>query len=72
MTENRKLVAIRKACELADVSRRTIYNWIKEGKVQYVRTASGNIRIYEDSLWGGTRKVRSDRVAGQDTQTVVS
>jgi predicted site-specific integrase-resolvase len=33
------------------VSRRTIYNWMSAGKVQYVRTAGGAVRIYEDSLW---------------------
>jgi excisionase family DNA binding protein len=33
------------------VSRRTIYNWISAGKVEYVRTAGGAIRIFADSLW---------------------
>jgi predicted site-specific integrase-resolvase len=33
------------------VSRRTIYNWMSAGKVQYVRTAGGAVRIFEDSLW---------------------
>jgi len=40
-----------KACELVGVSRRTIYNWITAGKVEYVRTAGGSIRIFTDSLW---------------------
>ncbi len=40
-----------KACELVGVSRRTIYNWISGGKVDYVRTAGGSIRIFADSLW---------------------
>jgi excisionase family DNA binding protein len=40
-----------KACEVVGVSRRTIYNWIAGGKVQYVRTAGGSVRIYADSLW---------------------
>jgi excisionase family DNA binding protein len=40
-----------KACELVGVSRRTIYNWITAGKVEYVRTAGGSIRIFVDSLW---------------------
>ncbi len=40
-----------KACELVGVSRRTIYNWIAGGKVDYVRTAGGSIRIFVDSLW---------------------
>lgn len=40
-----------KACEVVGVSRRTIYNWIQANKVEYVRTAGGAIRIFEDSLW---------------------
>ena len=47
----RKTVSIPKACELVGVSRRTIYNWIAGGKVQYVRTAGGSVRIFADTLW---------------------
>ena len=47
----RKTVSIPRACDLVGVSRRTIYNWIAGGKVQYVRTAGGAIRIFEDTLW---------------------
>jgi excisionase family DNA binding protein len=47
----RQTVSIMKACELVGVSRRTIYNWIAAGKVEYVRTAGGSIRIFTDTLW---------------------
>ena len=47
----RQTVSIMKACELVGVSRRTIYNWICAGKVEYVRTAGGSIRIFTDTLW---------------------
>jgi excisionase family DNA binding protein len=40
-----------KACEVVGVSRRTIYNWMAGGKVEYVRTAGGSVRIFADSLW---------------------
>ena len=46
-----KSLSIMKACEAVGVSRRTIYNWISAGKVEYVRTAGGSIRIFADSLW---------------------
>lgn len=39
------------ACQLTGVSRRTIYNWIRDNKVQYVRTAGGSVRIYVDTLF---------------------
>ena len=47
----RTTVSISRACELVGVSRRTIYNWIADGKVQYVRTAGGSVRIFADTLW---------------------
>ena len=47
----RKTVSIPRACDVVGVSRRTIYNWITSGKVQYVRTAGGSVRIFEDTLW---------------------
>src|SRR5438876_9661903 len=40
-----------KACELVGVSRRTIYNWLSSGKIEYVRTAGGSARIFVDTLW---------------------
>lgn len=40
-----------KACELVGVSRRTIYNWMAGGKIEYVRTAGGSVRIFTDTLW---------------------
>ncbi len=60
MDVDRKTVSIMKACELVGVSRRTIYNWIAAGKVEYVRTAGGSVRIFADTLWRGP-DARSDR-----------
>jgi excisionase family DNA binding protein len=51
MIVDRKTISIMKACELVGVSRRTIYNWIAAGKVEYVRTAGGSVRIFLDTLW---------------------
>jgi excisionase family DNA binding protein len=48
---DRQTLSIMKACEVVGVSRRTIYNWMAGGKVQYVRTAGGSVRIFADSLW---------------------
>jgi excisionase family DNA binding protein len=50
-TQPRRTVSIMKACELVSVSRRTIYNWLQAGKLEYVRTAGGSVRIFADSLW---------------------
>ena len=48
---DRQTLSIMKACELVGVSRRTIYNWMSSGKVEYVRTAGGSVRIFVDTLW---------------------
>lgn len=49
-------VNIAGAAALAQVSRRTIYNWIAGKKVEYTRTAGGSVRIFVDSLWKTTRQ----------------
>jgi excisionase family DNA binding protein len=59
----RRAISIAQACASVGVSRRTIYNWMSAGKVQYVRTAGGAVRIYEDSLW------RKPENAGPDAGT---
>ena len=51
----RPAVNILQACQAAGVSRRTIYNWLAAGKLEYVRTAGGSVRIYVDTLWRDAR-----------------
>lgn len=45
------VVSIKEACTIAGVSRRTIYNWLEAGKLEYVRTAGGGVRIVAASLF---------------------
>ena len=61
----RKTISIMKACELVGVSRRTIYNWLSSGKIEYVRTAGGSVRIFVDTLWRDPN--RTDRPAVEST-----
>ncbi len=61
MVLERKTVSIPRACEIVGVSRRTIYNWIAGGKVQYVRTAGGSVRIFADTLWRDAEQPYSDQ-----------
>ena len=64
---DRQTLSIMKVCEAVGVSRRTIYNWISAGKVEYVRTAGGSIRIFADTLWrdaaASTRALTPDEAA---------
>ena len=57
MDTERQTISIMKACEVVGVSRRTIYNWMAGGKVEYVRTAGGSVRIFADSLWRAPNSV---------------
>ncbi len=47
----RKTLSITEAKEVAGVSIRTIYNWMEAEKIEFVRTASGSVRIFEDTLF---------------------
>jgi excisionase family DNA binding protein len=59
----RKTISIMKACELVGVSRRTIYNWLSSGKIEYVRTAGGSVRIFVDTLWRDPNRAASAATA---------
>lgn len=61
----RKTISIMKACELVGVSRRTIYNWLSSGKIEYIRTAGGSVRIFVDTLWRDPN--RAERPVGTTT-----
>lgn len=63
----RQTLSIMKACETVGVSRRTIYNWISAGKVEYVRTAGGSIRIFADTLWRDAGPSRAATSSGVST-----
>src|SRR5438093_11858962 len=60
----RKTISIMKACELVGVSRRTIYNWLSSGKIEYVRTAGGSVRIFVDTLWRDPHKTERPALQG--------
>lgn len=50
VTGGRQTVSVDIAGRLVGVSRRTIYNWIAAGKVEYRRTPGGAVRIFVDTL----------------------
>jgi excisionase family DNA binding protein len=59
-------VSLDQAARLLAVSRRTIYNWIRSGRLQTIRTVGGSQRVLVDSLREGAAgtPVQDDRVAG--------
>ena len=44
-------LTIQEATHFAKVSRRTLYNWMRDGKIRAVRTAGGGVRIDPASLF---------------------
>jgi excisionase family DNA binding protein len=46
----RAVMTIREAVMVWRVTRRTIYNWMDTGKIEFIRTAGGSPRIFADSL----------------------
>ncbi len=49
--DRRPTVSINQAAKLTGVSRRTVYNWMLRGLIEWRRTPSGSPRIFEDTLW---------------------
>lgn len=46
-----RMLTVNAAAAAAGVTRHTIYNWLKAGKVRHRRTAGGGIRIDAESLY---------------------
>lgn len=47
----RPTVSMQTACRIAEVTRATLLNWIAEGRVEFVRSSTGALRIFVDTLY---------------------
>jgi excisionase family DNA binding protein len=61
------VLTIDQAASETGMSKRTIYNWIKTGRVRYVKSAGGKIMVLADSLW---RTQNGDAWTDPDTPIV--
>jgi excisionase family DNA binding protein len=52
-------VSLEQAAVVLGVSRRTIYNWIRDGRLQTIRTLGGSQRVLLESLRDRTGSERS-------------
>ncbi len=43
-------VSLDQACQMLQVSRRTVYNWIRDGRLRTIRTLGGSQRVLIESL----------------------
>ncbi len=43
-------VSLEQACQILQVSRRTVYNWIRDGRLQTIRTIGGSQRVLLESM----------------------
>ncbi len=53
-------VSLDRAAALLSVSRRTIYNWIRDGRLQTIRTLGGSQRVLLDSVEVRDRQMRAE------------
>lgn len=61
----RRLVNSRQAAAIAGIAPRTLRLWVHLGKVEVIRTAGGQLRIFADTLFQrDPRGRRSTRVIG--------
>lgn len=52
-------MSLDQACEILQVSRRTVYNWIREGRLRTIRTIGGSQRVLVDSVRQVAGRARS-------------
>lgn len=70
---DRVTLSVNQACVVAGVSRRTIYNWLDAGKIEWIRTAGGGRRIFKDSLFrdaNGERLTEATTMAQAEAASV--
>jgi len=60
-------VSLDHAAELLGVSRRTIYNRIREGRLQTIRTLGGSQRVLLDSVQGTRGQASDPRIERPET-----
>jgi excisionase family DNA binding protein len=61
------LVTIPIAAKAVGVSRRTLYNWMNAGKIEFVYTASRQRRIVTETLWKAAGEVSTAPVTAATT-----
>lgn len=55
----RDTLTVPQVCDRIGVSRRTVYNWMNLGKIEYCRSASGMRRVFIDTLFKEDRHGKS-------------
>lgn len=56
-------LTVNEACARVKVTRRTLYNWMRDDRLTLKRTAGGAPRILEASLWRSKANVATDEQA---------
>ncbi len=57
-------VSLDQACQMLRVSRRTIYNWIRDGRLRTIRTLGGSQRVLIESVRQVTGRIQGAFGAG--------
>jgi len=57
-------VSLDQACQILQVSRRTVYNWIRDGRLRTIRTLGGSQRVLVESVRQAAGRVQDAMGAG--------
>ncbi len=57
-------VSLDQACQILQVSRRTVYNWIRDGRLRTIRTLGGSQRVLVESVRQAAGRVQDAVTAG--------
>lgn len=57
-------VSLDQACAILQVSRRTVYNWIRDGRLRTIRTLGGSQRVLVESVRQVAGRVQDAMSAG--------
>jgi excisionase family DNA binding protein len=60
-----KLLKASEICSLYNISRRSLYRWVRLGMVNVVRTPGGHLRFDEDEVKKLFSEKKNQRTAGQ-------
>ena len=51
LVNGRQVINALQACRIVGIERSTLYLWVQLGRIETIRTASGQLRIFADTLF---------------------
>lgn len=64
-----KTIDVPEAAVLAGCSVKTIYRWIADDRIYFVRAAGGRLKIFRDSLFNVSRGITQSETSAETSET---